>query len=108
MTEIQCPKCNEWKPVEEFLSKTKRSIRAYCTSCWATYYRQRKYKDFPPPTKACELCGVVFNEKIKPHLDHDHATNKFRGWLCRKCNMALGLFKDSSSTLEKALEYLKP
>lgn len=34
----------------------------------------------------CELCGVVKNLQ----LDHDHETGEIRGWLCNRCNIALG------------------
>jgi hypothetical protein len=34
----------------------------------------------------CELCGQVKNLQ----LDHDHETGCIRGWLCVRCNIALG------------------
>ena len=40
-------------------------------------------------------------------LDHDHLTGEFRGWLCNKCNSALGWFKDDPKIISKALDYLK-
>ena len=39
--------------------------------------------------------------------DHDHTTNKFRGWLCYQCNSAIGNLGDSIKGLTRALEYLK-
>jgi hypothetical protein len=41
------------------------------------------------------------------HLDHDHSTGEFRGWLCAKCNTGLGLLGDSIEQLEMRLAYLK-
>ncbi len=40
-------------------------------------------------------------------IDHCHETGQIRGLLCRKCNGALGGFKDSISMLEAAIQYLK-
>lgn len=39
-------------------------------------------------------------------IDHDHETGNLRGLLCNGCNKGLGLFKDSSSILKLASEYL--
>ncbi len=50
----------------------------------------------------CAICGGV-------HLlciDHSHATGRVRGVLCRMCNSALGLFKDSERNLQEAIKYL--
>lgn len=40
-------------------------------------------------------------------VDHCHLTGKVRGLLCRKCNTALGTFKDSIELFQLAIEYLK-
>lgn len=56
-----------------------------------------------PKPQGCEICGdgptVVF--------DHDHKTDKFRGWLCHRHNRAIGLFHDSIEELRKAADYLE-
>jgi len=39
-------------------------------------------------------------------IDHNHNTGEFRGLLCKKCNRALGMFKDSPSVLMSAYLYL--
>jgi hypothetical protein len=61
-----------------------------------------------PKPDACDVCGS--NEKYK-HIgicfDHDHLTGQFRGWLCAKCNLALGLVDDSPERLKKLAEYLE-
>ena len=53
--------------------------------------------------KRCEVCNIV--DII--HFDHDHKTNKFRGWVCGNCNRALGCAKDSPSILRKLADYLE-
>ncbi len=50
----------------------------------------------------CALCGTHQDELTCSCLDHDHNTNKVRGFLCRGCNLALGHFKDSVSGLGKS------
>lgn len=56
----------------------------------------------------CAICLRPASEfKKRLHIDHCHETGKVRGLLCRGCNLALGIFKDNSSTLRKAAEYLE-
>lgn len=66
-------------------------------------------RKLPAPTRPepdfCELCGKA--STISLCLDHDHVTNKFRGWLCHICNTGLGKLGDSIESLERALAYLK-
>lgn len=70
---------------------------------------QRRRKGVPVPTRACpavcELCGNPPRKKILA-VDHDHATGKFRGWLCWHCNTALGKFGDNLAGVQLALNYL--
>lgn len=47
------------------------------------------------------------NKKNVWCLDHDHRTNKFRGWLCHKCNLGLGNMNDDPGRLSRALTYIK-
>ncbi len=54
--------------------------------------------------KICELCRKVPEGKLC--LDHCHATGKFRGWLCRSCNMAIGKLGDNREGLLQAIAYL--
>ncbi len=57
-------------------------------------------------TGQCFVCNVP-EGKTKLHMDHDHKTGKFRGWLCKSCNHALGILQDSSERIENLLIYLK-
>jgi hypothetical protein len=52
----------------------------------------------------CEVCGDT-NTRIV--FDHDHATGKFRGWLCDRCNKTLGHVKDTPDLLRKLADYLE-
>lgn len=55
-----------------------------------------------PPHPTCEICGI----KGEMHLDHNHATGKFRGWLCGPHNRMLGMAKDNPRILVNAARYL--
>jgi len=68
-------------------------------------YRLGVEAPYPAPA-ACELCGGPPNGVGGLHLDHDHDTKKFRGWLCMKCNQGIGLLGDDAEGLRRALAYL--
>ncbi len=57
-----------------------------------------------PENHSCPICKSTSK---KYYLDHDWSSQKFRGWLCNSCNVALGLLKDDVSILENAISYLK-
>lgn len=60
-----------------------------------------------PRPEQCEVCGA-FGKDFKKGLcyDHDHSTGKFRGWLCTRCNVALGMVKDNTELLEALAKYI--
>ncbi len=72
------------------------------------YHRQ--WVGLPEPTRPapelCECCGGAPGKRAM-HLDHDHETGKFRGWLCSSCNRGIGLLGDSLERLQRATDYLK-
>ena len=56
-----------------------------------------------PRADNCDIC--LSDELIV--FDHCHKTNKFRGWICDRCNKMLGLVKDSQILLIKLANYLE-
>lgn len=53
----------------------------------------------------CHICLNKTEQKL--HVDHCHTTKQVRGLLCGSCNRALGLFKDNTVYMNRAIEYLK-
>ena len=70
---------------------------------------QYKSKTAPrPKPEQCEICGAFGNDTKKGLCyDHDHKTGKFRGWLCQRCNLALGMVKENTEILFGLIEYIK-
>lgn len=58
----------------------------------------------PEPTH-CECCGRKDFRALS--LDHCHETGAFRGWLCGRCNLAIGKLGDTVAGVQQALDYLK-
>lgn len=74
-----------------------------------TYEELEQYRAEHP---VCEICGRTMSESLKWKskyaaknlcVDHDHATNKFRGLLCHNCNTRLGWFERHRVEIEKYL-----
>lgn len=56
----------------------------------------------------CPICSQdLVWESRHTHVDHDHKENRIRGILCQQCNTGLGMFRDSETTLEAAITYLR-
>jgi hypothetical protein len=57
----------------------------------------------------CEKCGTPESEMSKRlHLDHCHTTGRFRGFLCHRCNTAIGGLGDTAADIYAAFVYLDP
>jgi hypothetical protein len=58
----------------------------------------------------CAICGVKMTQgtyaPTTACADHDHSSGAYRGILCKKCNLMLGLAHDDISVLSKAIDYL--
>jgi hypothetical protein len=53
----------------------------------------------------CEICGRSNPDGLLC-VDHDHATNQYRGLLCHRCNRAIGALEDDHELLLRAAAYL--
>ena len=56
-----------------------------------------------PKPKRCEVCKRTGRTIV---WDHCHQRGKFRGWICKQCNTALGCVGDSAKVLRRLADYL--
>jgi hypothetical protein len=102
-----CNKCGNNLPLIKF-KKKKYGRSGTCRKCkpaTSRYQQRNRLRREEYRNKfgsKCEICSEISNLNI----DHDHNTQVIRGVLCRKCNWALGLLKDNTNYLKKAIEYL--
>ena len=79
-----------------------------CKSCKGynqrLLYRMKKLYPKPELNTKCPIC----KQSVKKwHLDHNHKTDKVRGWICDICNMGLGRFQDDYNIMSRAVEWLR-
>jgi hypothetical protein len=110
----QAAQSRKWRAAnpEKKAAETKKYRQANLVK-YKNYMRawRRKQLIEPPPYEPpthCEACGVEFEPTPQRRhcLDHCHITNRFRGWLCSNCNIALGLAGDTPGGVRKLLEYI--
>jgi hypothetical protein len=92
-------------------------LRPECKSCAKKLSKERaelkKIYGNPPTDYICPICLKNKDELLGTGgnagvwvIDHDHNTNKFRGFLCHNCNRGIGVFKDNINTMQRAINYL--
>ena len=98
-----CFSCKTHLPCNHFSKNRSRQdgLARQCKSCLAKYYAMRKLHKLPHG-QLCQSCG----EEPAKVWDHDHKTMEHRGWLCNRCNLALGHAKESIERLGNLIRYL--
>lgn len=120
MSSKKCNKCKKELPISEFSKHSASNyLRPECKQCNNILSRQRrelrKEHGNPPENYKCPICerdeeqisSGGGNKSTRWVIDHNHETNRFRGWLCHNCNMGIGAFRDNKHILNKAIEYLE-
>tara|TARA_R100000808_G_scaffold23003_1_gene50523 strand:+ start:106 stop:585 length:480 start_codon:yes stop_codon:yes gene_type:complete len=125
-----CITCKRDLPLNCYGNKSIRldgTTRLYtqCKECVKKDYKIRSYlkriTPEPPEDYVCPIClskkgefheqtnysGRLRNNHAVWALDHDHDTGEFKGWLCNKCNSALGWLSDDIDNVRRALNYLE-
>lgn len=104
-----CERCGE----------TEKLASGGCRACSRAYQRkyhlnyrygisaERQQSLMTSQEGRCAVCGEVLKPGKETHLDHDHVTGKVRGFLCRRCNSAIGMVQDSPAVLRRAADYLE-
>ena len=110
MTKL-CKKCNTIKECTEFRTRGegknyRKLLYSHCKECEKKInaHLRELHKHAPTKSKSCNIC---FKETTRLMLDHDHETNKFRGWLCDNCNRGLSHLGDNIDGLMEAVKYLQ-
>lgn len=102
-----CIYCGKRKNKGSFAkhSHHKDNLDTRCKKCVKKQnkIRNKLYKKAPPKPENCECCGKPVTKWC---LDHDHNANKFRGWLCDRCNTGIGSLGDNLNGVIKAFNYL--
>lgn len=82
----------------ETLSRYYQRTYGIDTTQYGEMYLQQRGK--------CAICQRRPKGQDPLAVDHDHATGKVRGLLCRGCNTGLGCFEDDMASLGRAVAYL--
>jgi len=113
-----CGICHESKPFDQFGKDGGAGYLRYeCKQCAKRQSKLlkaiKKTAPVPETDHRCPVCLRNWQEmqgyslrKKNWACDHDHATGEFRGWLCHKCNLALGNLGDCVERLLRAADYL--
>jgi hypothetical protein len=111
-----CVKCKIDKPLEDY-HKDRRTANRRRTTCIQCRNKQRSITNLSrfdyakllvEQNNCCAICGIESTDmKRELSVDHNHETNKIRGLLCDHCNIGLGNFRDSTTLLSVAIEYLE-
>lgn len=105
MTKI-CLYCKIEKSIQFFPKhkQNKDRLDNRCRDCikQQSLLRKELHKIAPDRPEVCECCKKI---PAKWALDHDHSDNSFRGWLCDKCNTAIGNLGDNMEGIVNAMNY---
>jgi hypothetical protein len=109
----QCRECNN-KRVQEWQGKNPTRERPWYANRRYERLGLTKEQFFATLDSQGGVCAICKHSDSPLVIDHDHACcpgknacgECFRGILCTRCNLALGIMEDSVDRLESAIKYL--
>jgi len=102
--------CRTVSPARRARRKTAEYRLRAMQSHWRRVYgisEQERLHMLRTQGNVCAACGNAFKDGKDTTVDHDHITGRVRGILCRGCNLALGLLKDSPARVHKLEVYIR-
>lgn len=95
--------CSECRRIRDLARWHRRTTRGHFT---ASMYDRA----FAEQKGLCAVCQKPETRTIRGRLmrlvaDHDHNTMEFRGLMCHRCNVALGMLRDDPIAIKHLLEY---
>ena len=112
MAKKTCHICKVEKDTSEFHGNptTADLLDHRCKECKKEYQKRLKWvKDNAPPLPEdgrCELTGQIVENPKDWTPDHNHYTGRFRGWIKKNVNKAMGTLGDSLRGMLRAAIYL--
>lgn len=100
-----CAKAYQARVVDERRQK-QRDARAANPEHYRRKQRLRMGVKDPTGEARSGRCPICMKEGPLV-CDHCHATGEVRGWICGRCNRAIGILGDTLEALERAALYLK-
>jgi len=109
----ECKECKKILPPVAFTTKTIKADGSYylkkiCRQCCTIMHEETVIvKKNAPPKPADGKCACCHIKRERLHCDHLHGSFKFRGWLCKPCNVGLGELGDNLESVLQAAIYLE-
>jgi hypothetical protein len=101
---------DRWIKKSKEFRKTHEGQRSRRRSAWKSRYNLSEdvyYQMCKTQNYSCAVCGIRVTGNDHLHVDHDHASGKVRGLLCRCCNTAVGMVRESREILKNLIVYLE-
>lgn len=108
-----CISCQKGKQKNAWQSRTpKKRLEQHLKYKYGVTH-QEFMEQWESQKGCCSICSdelpdlMTYENRRRGYaIDHNHETGKFRGILCLQCNSLLGMAKDSTDILGKAIQYL--